>query len=124
MHESVIFTILNEPVGKLIFFFHQSQVKGGAVPDLIISIVKAPREQDIDTALELWILLANAKFSQGCNGGGTDDGILENNSIVDVADIFRGMGRFRTLDTEKMQNPDCKFRELAILNKLAKVGES
>jgi len=84
-------TILDELVGHLVVLLHQSQIERGSVADFIISVIKASRKQNGDTALDLWILLTNTELGQCGHSSSADKRILQDHSVVDVANVLGGL---------------------------------
>lgn len=78
---------------------HEPEVESGTVPDFVIDIVQTPCQQNVDAPLDLGILLADTKLSQRRHGSGTHNGVLQDDSVVDVPNILgrlRGLGTFDT----------------------------
>lgn len=117
-------TVLDERGGHLVFLGHQPKVERSTVTHLIIGVVKTPSEKNGDTRLDLGILLSNAKLRESRHSSSTNDGILQNNAVVDVTNVLgrvRGLGTFHT---EKMQDSDRQLGEFAVLNELTEMCES
>ena len=78
----------------------------------------------MDTALDLGILLSNTKFGQGSDSSCSDDCVFQNDTVVDVSDVFRRLGSFGALHAQQVQNADSKLGELAVFDELAEVCKS
>lgn len=117
-------TVLDELVADVILLVHEPQVERSTVTNLIVDIVQASCEQDIHAALDLGIFLADTKFGESSDGGGSDDGIFKDDSVVDVADILGRLRRLGSFETKEVKNAHSKLGEFAILDELAKVGKS
>src|SRR4051812_33898528 len=90
-HTNSVLTILDERGRQVIFFLHQTQVQSSTVSNLVIDIIQASPEQNLNAALDLWILLADAKLSKSSDCGGPHGCVFENNSIINIADILGGL---------------------------------
>lgn len=117
-------TITDELARKLVVFLHQAQVQCRAITHLVISVIQASGEKNVNTTLDLGILLANAELRQRCHCRGTHDRILQDNAVVDIADVLGRLSGSRTLNTEQVENTHCKLSELAVFDELAEVCES
>lgn len=114
-------TILDKAIGDFVLLFHQTKIKCRTIPHFIVRIIQASGEQNGNTTFHLRILLTNTKLSQCGDSGGANNGVFENNSVIDISNVF---GRLRSLgafQTEEMENSDGKLGELAVLDKLAEM---
>lgn len=117
-------TILDKVAGHLVVLLaHELQVQSSAVAHLVVHIVQASREEHLDASLDIGVLLAHTKLGQGSNGGGSNNCVLENHTIVDVADVLSRLSSFGTLQPDKMEDAYGQLGELAVLDELAEVGE-
>ena len=122
--ESEYLTILDEHRRGLILLGHQPEVERGTITHLVIGVIQAAGEKNRDTRLDFGILLSHAKFSQSRNSGSPDNGIFQNHSVIDIADVLGRMRGLRAFDTEKVQDSDGQLRELAILDELTEMSQS
>jgi len=67
--------------------------------------------------------LAHPKLCQSRDGGCSDDRVFEDDPIVDIPDVLGRLCCLGAFEADKMENPDSKFCEFAIFDKLAKVCE-
>ena len=81
-------TILDEAFGRLVFLMHEPQVKSSTISNFIVGIVKASSEEHINTSLDFRVLLTDAELRQCSDGGGSNNRIFENYSVIDIADVF------------------------------------
>lgn len=102
---------------------HEPQVEGSAVPDFIVHIIQASRQQNLDTALDLGVLLPDTKLGQCRDGCGPDNGVLQDDAVVDVANVLGGLGSLGAFQTKQVENAHGKLRKLAVLDKFAEMGE-
>ena len=75
------------------------------------------------TALDLRILLANTKLGQSGHSSGAHNRVLEHNTVVDVADVLRGLRGSGTFHTKQVEHTNGELSKLAVLNELTKMGE-
>jgi hypothetical protein len=54
----------------------------------------------------------------------SNDGVLEDDSVVDVPNVLRRLKSFGSFDSEKVENADRELRKLAVFDELAELGES
>lgn len=116
-------TVLNKLGGKLILLVHQSQIQRGSVSYLVVDIVETSGKEDLDASLHVRVLLANAELGEGRYGGSSNNGILQDDAVIDVSDVLcrlRGLG---ALQSKEMENAHGKLGELAVLNELTQVGQ-
>src|SRR4051794_10465195 len=99
-------TVLNKGARCLILLAHQAQVERSTIPHLIIGIIKTTGEQNLNTRFDFGVLLANTKLGQRGDGSGTYNGVLQNDTVVNVADILSGVSSLGALSTKQVQNPD------------------
>lgn len=102
----VVRTVTDERLSKR-FFFHDSQVHGCSVSDFVIHIVQAPTpcesaewkqtavfsgfspcQEDLDATLHIAIPNIHTKFGQSRDSCCSNNSVLENDSVVDVTDVF------------------------------------
>lgn len=102
---------------------HETEVESSTISDFVVHIVQTPREQHVDAALDLGVLLSDAKLGEGRDGGGAHNGVLENDTVVDVANVLCRLGRLGTFETEQVQDADGQLGELAVLDEFAEVGQ-
>lgn len=122
--ESEYLTILDEHRRGLILLGHQPEVERGTITHLIISIIQAASEENRDTRLDFGVLLSHAELGQGRDSGSPNNGVLQDHSVIDVADVLGGMRGLRAFHTEKVQDSDGQLRELAVLDELTEMGKS
>jgi hypothetical protein len=117
-------TVLDKVLGHLVILLaHQLEVQGSTIAHLIINIIQTSCEKDLDAALHIGILLSYTKLRKRCDGGGTNNCVLEDHTVVDVANILGGLDSLGTLETNQVQNANSKLSELAILDKFAQMGK-
>jgi hypothetical protein len=114
-------TILDEAVSDFILLFHETKVKCRTIPYFIVRIIQASGEQNGNTALDLRILLTNTKFSQCSDSGGANNSVFEDNSVIDISNVFGGLRSLGAFHSEEVENSDRKLGELAVLNELAEM---
>ena len=117
-------TILDKSTSYLVLFFHESQIESSTITNLVINVIKTPREEDWDTGFDFRIFLANTKLGKSRHSRSSDNGILQDNSVVDITNIFGRMRSLWSLNTKEMQYSNRKLGELAIFDKLAEVCKS
>lgn len=66
----------------------------------------------------------HAKLGKSCYRSGPDNGVLQHNAVVDVADVLGWLDGLGTLHTEQVQDPYCQFCEFAVLDELAEMCQS
>src|SRR5687767_7124813 len=117
-------TVLNKVLRHLVILLaHELEVEGSTIADLIIDVIQTPREKDLDTALHIRVLLADTEFGKRCDRGGTNDSILQNDAVVNIANILGWLGCLGTLETDQVQDTNSQLGKLAVLNELAQVGK-
>lgn len=84
----------------------------------------SPGQEDLDAPLDGIVGDVDTELGQAGDGGGADDGVLENDTVVDVPDVLVRLRRLRTFNTEQVQDADRKLGKLAVLDELAKLSES
>lgn len=112
-------TILDETASHLIFLVHKSQIQGCSISNFVIRIIKASGKKHVNASLKLGVFLPNTEFGQCSDRCCSDERVLENNTVVDVADVFRRVRCLWSLDSERVQNADGQLRELTVLDELA-----
>lgn len=103
---------------------HQTQIQRSTIAHLVIGVIETAGKENLYTRLDFGVFLANAKFGQSSDSGGTHNGVLQNDTVVDVADVLGRVVGLGALDTEQMQDPDRQLRELTVLNELTKMSQS
>jgi hypothetical protein len=116
-------TVLNKGARRLVLLAHQAQVERCTIPHLVIGVIKTTGEQNLNTRFDFGVLLANTKLGQRGDGSGTYNGVLQNDTVVDVADILGGVSGLGALSTKQVQNSDRELGEFAVLDELAEMGE-
>jgi hypothetical protein len=112
-----------------------------AVPHLVIDVIQAssnvsdspanarmakygpPSQQHIHTLHHRLVVHTYTELGETAHGRGTDDGVLEHDSVVDVPDELGRVSRLGPLETKKVENADRELGELAVLDELAQVGK-
>lgn len=84
----------------------------------------SPRKQDLDTPLDSLICDVDSELCQTRNSSSPHDRVFEDDSVVDVSNVFRGLESLGSFDSEEVEDPDREFRELAIFDELAELSES
>lgn len=84
----------------------------------------SPRKEDLNALLDAQIGDVDAELGERRNGSGANDGVLEDDAVVDVADVLARLRRLGTFDTEEVEDADGELGEFAVLDELAKLGES
>jgi hypothetical protein len=98
------------------------EVKGGSVPNFIIDIFKAAIEKDPNAGTKG--LDCNGEAGECGDGRGSNRGMLQNDSIVNEANVLgRVLRDGWTVSSKEMQNAHCEFIVLAVFNELAQLGE-
>ncbi|KAH6607257.1 hypothetical protein Trco_003570 [Trichoderma cornu-damae] len=108
----------------VVLLSHQLQVQGGSISDLVIDVVQAAGKQNLDAALDVRILLADAKLGKGRDGGSADNGVLEHDAVVDVANVLCGLGRLGPFEADEVQDADGQLGEFAVFDELAEPPSS
>lgn len=67
--------------------------------------------------------MTHTKLGQCGDGSSSDDCIFKNDTVVDVANVFGGLGGLWALGTEEMQDANGQLCEFAVFDELAEVGE-
>lgn len=75
-----------------------------SVSDLVIDVLEASSQQHVDALHHRGVLDTDTKLGEGGDGSGSDDRVLEDDSVVDVADEFGRVARLRSFNAEQMQN--------------------
>jgi hypothetical protein len=65
----------------------------------------------------------DAKLGEARDGGGAYDGVLEDDAVVDVANVLGRLGGFGPLDAEQVEDADGELGELAIFDELAELRQ-
>ena len=117
-------TILNKKTSHVILFLHQSQIESSTITHFIINVIKTPGKQNRNTRLDFGIFLADSKLGQCSHGSSANNGILQDHSVVNIANVLCRMTSLWTLDAEKMQYSDREFGEFAVFDKLTEVRKS
>ena len=73
----------------------------------------------MNASLELRVFLPNTEFGQCSDRCCSDERVLKNDAVVDVADVFRRVGCLWSLDSERVEYTDGQLRELTVLDELA-----
>ncbi len=81
-------TVTDETASHLIFLVHKSQVQGCSISDFIICIIKASGKKHMNASLELRVFLPDTELGQCSDRRCSDERVLENDTVVDVADIL------------------------------------
>jgi hypothetical protein len=100
----IILTILNESVGHLIRLAHEPQVQCSTIADFIIHVIEASGEEDSNAAFDLRVLLTNAKLRQRRDCCSSNDGILKDDTIVDVSDVLGRLRGLRPFQAQEVKN--------------------
>lgn len=108
---------------QLVVLLHKPEVESSTVSNFVIDIVQTPGQQDIDAPLDLGVALAYAKLGESSDRSRTNDGILKDDSVVDVPDVLGGLGGLGPFHSEEMQDADREFGKFTVLNELAQVSE-
>lgn len=82
-----------------------------------------PAQEDTNTLLDLGILALDAKFGKGSDGGGTNNGIFKDNTVVNMTNVDSGVWEGGALCAKEVKDPGSKFRVLAIFDELAQLDE-
>lgn len=118
-------TVLDKVLCHLIIFLaHELQVQGGTIAHFVVNIVQASRQQNLDTSLDVRVLLADAKLGQSSNSSSSHNGILKDDAVIDVTDVLGWLSSLRTLQTNKVKDTDGQLRKLAILDEFAQMSQS
>mmetsp|Transcript_59614 Transcript_59614/g.136745 ORF Transcript_59614/g.136745 Transcript_59614/m.136745 type:complete len:270 (+) Transcript_59614:1459-2268(+) len=101
--------------------FEHRDEEDGAIADLIVVVVDAPLQQHDDGGAER--IDHDAKLRERAHRRGAHRRVLEDDAVVDEADVLGRLGRGGALDAEQVQDLRREQRELAILDELAQVRE-
>lgn len=77
----------------------------------------------MNTGLDFGILLANTKLGQCGDSSSAYNGILQNNTVVDVTNILGGVGSLGALGTKEVEDSNGELGEFTVFNELAQVGK-
>lgn len=66
----------------------------------------------------------HSELGQGRYSSCPNDSVLEDDSVVDVSNVFRGLKRLGSFDSEQVKDSNGKFCELAVFDELAQLSES
>lgn len=113
-------TVSNKGVGKRVVVKH-SQIHRCSIANFVVDIVETSRKEYANAALDAFIGYIDAELSQAADCCSADDGVLEDDAIVNVSDVLRWLSCFWALDAEQMQNADRELRELTVLDELAQL---
>ena len=80
---------------------------------LVIIVMQSALEQDLDARPQL--LHKRSKLGQAADGSRPDSGILQDDTIVDVADVLGRLLGARPLQAQQVQHLRGQVCELAIL---------
>ena len=97
------------------------QVQGGPVPHLIVRVEQCPLEQHDDPVAQPLALQSEAR--EGRQRGRPHRGILQNDTVVDHANVPGRVLRLGPLLAQQMQNFDAQERELAVLDELRQLAQ-
>ena len=94
----------------------------GAVAHLVVRVHLAALQQDEDVGQQVGA--GGAKVGQRRDGGGAHGRILQDDAVVDEANVFGGLLGARTLLAEQVQNAHGQARVLAVFDELAQVRQT
>lgn len=106
---------------------NQLQVQSSTIPNLIIKIIKAACEKYHNARLHIGMLLSalsSTKLRQCGNRSCTDYGILQDNAIVNISDVFRRLTGLWAFDPQQVKNTDSKLSKFTVLDKFTKMRQS
>ena len=93
------------------------------IPDLVIHILKTSPQKHMHTLHDLRVVDADPEFGERRDGSSPNDSVFQNDSIVNVSNVFGWVGGFWSFQTEEVQDPNGEFGELAVFNELAQVSK-
>lgn len=138
-------TIADKRVGERLVL-QQLEVERRAIPHLVVDVVEAagsfhisgqltregrpsrtrldaPRKENLDAPLDRAVGDVDAELCEARHGRGAHNGVLENDAVVDVADVLARLRGLGTLDAEEVQDADRELGELAVFDELAELRQ-
>lgn len=91
---------------------------------LLPHFVNLPSQKNTDALLDRLVVHIGTKFAKSVDSSGTNNGVFQNDSVVNVTNVLCRRSRLGTFNTEHMQNAYGKLGKFTIFDKLTEMRES